>query len=128
MGREILFKAKTEDGGKWLEGSVHHAKNFTEIFESVGDGRYANRINVDPETVCQFTGLTDKHGKKIFEGDEYMTPEGRMAYVWFHHGGFCGGKSIDNCSLLFWDVEDGASEVSEDDWYEQIEIIGNIHD
>ena len=58
--REILFRGKRKDDGKWVVGFlVSHAH--------VGDWVTAEPIA--PETVGQYTGMTDKNGKKIFEGD-----------------------------------------------------------
>ena len=70
LNREILFKAKRLDNGEWVEGyyigpigalDVHE---ICDIHDITG-----TRVEVDPSTVCEYTGLTDKNGMKIFEGD-----------------------------------------------------------
>ena len=83
--REILFRGKTSNG-KWVHGSLIYVKReynlFCCILESEDSGRYdfpyldsdlgiidGQAIPVDFKTIGQYTGLIDKHGKKIFEGD-----------------------------------------------------------
>ena len=71
--REILFKAKRKDNGKWIEG--YYQKRYDLLGNEEHLIFHADSYNVweyaeiDPETVCQFTGLCDKNGKKIWEND-----------------------------------------------------------
>jgi uncharacterized phage protein (TIGR01671 family) len=111
MKREILFKAKRADNGEWVYG---HLLSYRSI------GKWGNCENysytaIMPDTVCQFTGLTDKNGNKIFEGDICR----------FESITVLDGKSLE----VTIEFEDGSFW----GWEESIipnecEIIGNIYD
>lgn len=75
--REILFRGKRAYNGDWVYGNLLHLPNGTVAILS--DKRY---VKIIPETVGQYTGVIDKNGKKVFEGDI-------IDYTW---DTLCGGK------------------------------------
>lgn len=74
MSRRILFKAKRIDNGEWVEGQYVYITNpLTEdgkpIKHLICNGTNIFNDLIDPDTLCQYTGLTGKDGKKIWEND-----------------------------------------------------------
>lgn len=69
--REVLFKAKRKDNGEWVEGYVvaypSGKVEIHKISKELPD--ILLKCEIAPSTLCQYTGLTDKDGKKIWEND-----------------------------------------------------------
>lgn len=70
--REILFKAKRKDNGEWVEGYYRRIPCMGMLEHYIMPRNPKNRMEqyaIDPDTLCQYTGLTDKNGRKIWEND-----------------------------------------------------------
>lgn len=113
MKRELLFKGKpTGKGGIWMVGigayKTHTAEHL--VLNAKGD-------SVEVVHLCQYTGLTDKNGVKIFEGDIISIGDPNIKYIiMWRNDGFCA-KQIGASSYI------GLTY-----WASEIEVLGNVID
>ena len=117
MMREILFRGKKIDNDEWTYGfyfehSIDGQKYSYIKYQTFDEGFVTNEVVAD--TVGQFTGLFDKNGKKIFEGDIVESPNGTQGFIEWQNA---------ECAFL---VNIG------DDWQTMddcpYEVVGNIYD
>ena len=133
--REILFHGKRVDNGEWIEGDLLQIKYYNKpIIECkiMPQTPVSSAYPVLPETVGQYTGLTDKNGKRIFEGDIVMFSRTRnlpnvtpVPEVIRYHKGDCAFQRFPfNIPL----TRGGGGKLLQPDMMLDCEIIGNIHD
>lgn len=116
MSREILFRGKRTDCEAWVEGDLIQAfrGNRLSACSIMPYTPTAYCWKIDPETVGQFTGLTDKNGVRIFEGD-IIRFEDDIGYVIYTEG-----------YARF--LVDSPNRYISMDYSSEFEVIGNIHD
>lgn len=113
--RDIKFRAVSKLNGNWVYGSyVKHLETIQDEFQD---------FDIYIETLCQYTGIKDKNGTKIFEGDIVYDSYREYSYLvkyWLGQGMYILDKINDR---------DGNWYSFEDvDFSENIEVIGNIYD
>jgi len=127
--RQILFKARRVDGKGWVEGVPtyhfdidYHSQGYDDVpprlHHMITDD--FSCIEVIPETVCQYTGLNDKNGKRIFEGDIIIFGDKKIKQVVEYRKGQYMARQINTKGSYI--------GLGYCDWEINSEIIGSVHD
>ena len=121
MDREILFRGKRTDNGEWIYGNLFIPDNPDKPVEIlIGTNSVRISYDVIPATVGQYTGLLDKNGTKIFEGDivKYGDTVHNVVFEQRNGTAYFGLVYSTLETLSFGHYQD----------LKQIEVIGNIYD
>lgn len=122
MTREIKFRAKSLDG-LWEYGELHLLFCEHPYIHNMNGAR----IYIDPDTVGQFTGLHDKNGKEIYEGDIIAANGKQIGYIVGGVRGYC-------YDVIYTPAKPNGEKdwslygVVVSDYPNQCEVIGNVHD
>lgn len=116
--KEPLYRAKTQHSREWVYGYYcKYGKHIHRIHSIDKDGNAVVQCGIDILTLCEYSGLTDKNGNKIFEYDIVKTPNGRYLLVLFRE--------------FMWEMVSGVDEYFhriEDADQGKFEVVGNIYD
>lgn len=115
--REIKFKAWDKLAKKWMDPPIVDGANGKAMAFSPLDGDFVRCFSDSEVELVQYTGLKDKNGTEIYEGDIYHMGDPQITYTVVWHDSGLIGKQNGSSSYA------GLSH-----WKDRIEIIGNIHE
>lgn len=144
--RTIKFKGKSLMNGQWFSGDLAHSLDgklniFGFVEEEDGRMGFTGVHQINPSTVCQFTGFLDKNGKEIYEGDVLRSDkypysclkdnerDNYYAVVYYCEEGACFGTvTAKNPNSDVGGISDGILDDVEREKMKNFEVVGNIHE
>lgn len=123
--RRIDFRGKSIETNEWLHGDLIHSSDMKRCAILVNDKSSHDECDVNPYTIGQYTGLNDKNGKEIYEGDIILYAGLIQHEVVYRHGAF--GYLLDEYGFvsLAGNTNFTFNPLNRS---EEHEVIGNIHD
>ena len=143
--RTIKFKAKRKGKGQWVSGDLAHSLdgnlNILGFVEEEGKIGFTGAHQIDPDTVCQFTGFLDKNEKEIYEGDILRSDEYPFSCMedgahdnyfgiieWSDEEAMFFLTCVKNQKSSVRGISDGISYEITQQKLDDFEIVGDIHD
>ena len=118
MQERYLFRGKRIDDGKWVKGAFCESSWGSSFIITDELGKAPDTVKVDPDTICQCTGLRDHDGNLIYENDLVASEDETCVIKW-------DGESARYLMVM---IDDGLEGAFNSFWTKIIKVVGNVFD